>query len=198
MPSLELRPVRRLGCLLLGIGALAVLAGCSGKTTVASDITKLPDGSYSAKLNGVGSCDKGSSSTPCTAYMQWRAVGTITWTNGPSVKVERKVSNHPFSQTAKPLAPKKTYEYKFCGKESSAKNVVCVGPDGKPGSAQQFVTGGGKPTNEGAAPAVTPASNGGADKGGSSAVAPIAIGAGVILLIGGVSWWARRRARRDS
>ena len=188
---------RRFGCLLLVIGALAVLAGCSGKTTGASEITKHPGGSYSAKLNAVGSCDKGSSSTPCSGYMRWRVVGTTTWTNGPTVKVDRKVSDHPFSQTARPLAPKTAYEYEVCGKEFSSKGVVCVGPDGKPGSAQQFVTPGGKATNAGEttpAPGVTPTSNGGGDQGGTSAPVAIAIGASIILLIGGVAWWARSHA----
>lgn len=190
--------VRRLGCLLLGIGALVVLAGCSGKTTGASQATKHPDGSYSAKLNAVGSCDKGSPSTPCTAYMRWRAVGTATWTNGPSVKVDRKVSDHPFSQTAKPLAAKTSYEYEVCGNEFSSKGAVCVGPDGKPGSAEQFVIAGGKVMNKGGqtatAPGATPPASPGGDQGGSSASVAIAIGAGIILVVGGVAWRARKRA----
>jgi len=39
----------------VGIAALAVLAGCSGKTTGASQIIEHADGSYSAKLNAIGS-----------------------------------------------------------------------------------------------------------------------------------------------
>jgi hypothetical protein len=131
---------RRLVCLLLGIGALAVLAGCSGHTTGASRITEHADGSYSAKLNAVGSCDEGSSSAPCEGYMRWRAIGTEAWTEGPSRTVDHKISNRPGSQTARGLAPKTKYEYQVCGKEFSDEQVICVGPDGTPETTDEFVT----------------------------------------------------------
>jgi hypothetical protein len=135
--------MRRPGFLLLGIGALAVFAGCSGHTTGASHLTEQPDGSYSAKLNAVGSCDEGSPSTPCTAYMQWRAVGTNAWTKSRSIKIERKVSDRSRSLTARALAPEAKYEYQVCGKEFAVERVVCVGPDGTPATTQEFVTAGG-------------------------------------------------------
>ncbi len=130
--------MRRRGCVLLGVIGLAVLAGCSGRTTGASRIIQRPDGSYSAKLNGVGSCHLGSRSTPCTAYMRWRVVRTKAWTKGPSIKVRREVSNVRWSQTARGLSPKAKYEYQACGKEFSLKRVICVGPRGF--NTQTFVT----------------------------------------------------------
>jgi hypothetical protein len=126
----------------LAIGALAVFSGCSGHTTGASDITLQPDGTYSAKLNVVGSCDKGSPSTPCTAYTQWRKVGTSAWTKGPTVTVPKKVKDVHRSQTATGLAPNTTYEYQVCGKEFGDQTVKCVGPN-VPGSTDKFATGGG-------------------------------------------------------
>jgi hypothetical protein len=161
---------------LLAACALAILAGCSGHTTGASDIKRQPDGTYLAKLNVVGSCEKGSPSTPCTAYTQWRKVGTDAWTKGPTVNVPKKVSDKQASQTATGLANNTAYEYQLCGKEFTDKNVNCVGPS-QDESTDQFVIGHG--------------SVGGG--GGSSAAVPIliAVAAG-ILILGGV-WWASRR-----
>jgi hypothetical protein len=133
--------MRRVSCLLLAIGATAMFAGCSGRTTGASEIGAQPNGSYAATLHAVGSCEKGSSRTPCIVYMRWREGGTEGWTRGPSTEVGGKVSDHPFSQTATGLSPDTNYEYQVCGKEFADKQVACVGPDGKRGSAQEFVTG---------------------------------------------------------
>ncbi len=133
--------MQRLGCVLLAVSAFAAFAGCSGRTTGASQITKRPDGSYSAKLNGVGSCDKGARST-CTAYMRWRVVGTNAWTHGPPIKVRKKAINVRRSQTATGLSPKTKYEYQACGKEFSIKRAICVGPSGTTKTTQKFVTGG--------------------------------------------------------
>jgi hypothetical protein len=134
--------MQRLCCVLLAVTAFAAFAfaGCSGRTTGASQITERPDGSYSAKLNAVGSCDKGSPSAPCTAYMHWRVVGTNAWTNGPPILVRRKVSNRRGSQTATGLSPKAKYEYQVCGKEFDTKVVACAGPSGRGDTTQKFVT----------------------------------------------------------
>jgi hypothetical protein len=135
--------MQRLGCVLLAVSAFAAFAfaGCSGRTTGASQIIQRADGSYSAKLNAVGSCDKGSPSTPCTAYMRWRVVGTNAWTNGPTITVRRKVSDLRRSQTATGLSPKAKYEYQVCGNEFSSKQrITCAGPSGRGDTTQKFVT----------------------------------------------------------
>ncbi len=120
---------RRLAVLALGAVVLAA-AGCSGRTTGATNIVEQPNGTYDAQLNAIGSCDNGSPSTPCTAFMRYRPVGTTTWTNLPSFNVPSKVSNVPFSQTATGLFPEVSYEYQVCGKEFSQSSSLCVGPDG--------------------------------------------------------------------
>jgi hypothetical protein len=208
----------RLGCLLMGLTALAVFAACSGRTTGASDITEQPDGSYSAKLNGVGTCDEGSSSTPCTAYIRWREVGTDAWTNGPSIEVDRKVSNRRWSQTAKGLSPKAEYEYQACGKEFSDEQAICVGPDGTPRTTEKFVAiEERQATNDvdrnkagardGPAGNASSGSQGGGTglqsngtgsqiggEGGTSPLLPIVIAVGAVSLVLGAAWWARRQA----
>jgi hypothetical protein len=200
--------VRQLGCLVLGVTALAVFAGCSGRTTGASHITEQSNGSYSAKLKAVGSCDEGSSSTPCTAYTRWRAVGTNAWTNGPSIQVERKVSNRPWSQTARGLSPKAKYEYQACGKEFSDEQVICVGPDGTPATTQEFVAvarsaGGRETTNHAGgsessakgrlgATSNAPSTSDSDRDGGTSPLVPIVIALGAVGLVLGGAWWARR------
>jgi hypothetical protein len=163
--------------MLLALSALAVFAGCSGRTTGASDIKRQPDGTYSAKLNVVGSCDEGSPSTPCTAYTQWRKVGTSAWTKGPTVTVPKKVKDVHRSQTATGLANNTTYEYQLCGKEFTGKSVNCLGP-GQGESTDQFVIGRGSTVGGG---------------GDGSALVPIliAVAAGVLIL-GGLRWASRR------
>ncbi len=215
---------RSLACLPLGAGILLLLAGCSGKTTGASDINRQANGTYSAKLNAIGSCDKGSPSTPCTAFFQWREVGAEAWTKGPDMTVDRIVKDRPFSQTVRGLAPRTTYEYQVCGREFTQAKIVCVGPDGKPDSSQNFTTGAGggkaaaggsgraagKPAGHAGAgggggaapPGASPAAGGGiagqvpggSGGGGGFPVVPVAIAAAVIVLVGGLAWWARREA----
>ncbi len=199
--------------------ALALLAGCSGHTTGASDIKLQPGGTYSAKLNAVGSCDHGSPTTPCTAYTRWRKVGTSAWTNGPTVTVPTKLSNVQRSQTATGLAPNTQYEYQVCGKEFAVKSVVCIGPDPTDTkSTQKFTTGGGStaaggkatkkrhahasPGSRTAAPKLTNggSSSSGGGGGGTSPLVPIAIAVGAGVLILGGTWWASRRllwSRKD-
>jgi hypothetical protein len=213
--------VARLGSLVLGFAALAVFAGCAGRTTGASDITEQPDGSYAAKLNAVGTCDEGSSSTPCTVYMRWREVGTDAWTESPSTKVDRKVRNRPFSYTARDLSPETEYEYQACGKEFSQEQVFCAGPDGSPATAEKFVATE-RPTeareaandvgSDESGAKGGPASNNsnGSQRGGSGSQSggsgsqsggdggtspvPIVIAVGAVGLVLGGAWWARRQA----
>jgi outer membrane protein assembly factor BamB len=128
----EGRGPRRFSGLVLAIGAVVVLAGCSGRTTGATNIT-----GASAQLNAIGSCDQS-----CTAFMRWRVVGTSAWTNAPSFNVG-KVSNVPWSQTATGLSAGASYEYQACGKEASWSDSVCVGPDDSPNTTQKFVAAAG-------------------------------------------------------
>ena len=66
-------------CLVLcGLGAVLVLAACSGHTTGATNIAQQSDGSYTARLTATGSCEES-----CSTFMRWRRVGTTAWTNGP-------------------------------------------------------------------------------------------------------------------
>lgn len=160
----------------LAVGVLAVLSGCAGHTTGASDIKRQPNGTYSAKLNVVASCEKGSPTTPCTAYTEWRKVGTDAWTLGPTVTVPKTFKDAHRFQIATGLHNNTTYEYQLCGKEFASKNVSCVGP-GQGESSEQFDIGRGSP--------------GGGGGGSSAAPILLAVAAG-ILILGGV-WWASRR-----
>jgi hypothetical protein len=215
---------RRIAAAPVVCALLAALAGCSGHTTGASDIALQPDGTYSAKLNAIGSCDKGSPKTPCTAYTRWRELGTNAWTNGRSVKVPRKLSNVQRSQTATGLAPNTTYEYQACGKEFSEENVLCVGPRGTLDS-ERFTTGPGpqgggqkanqagtkQPPGETEQPAAPPGPQTAAPQPKSgptpassdteavsslpSPFVPIAIGVAAGGLVLAGTWWASRRFR---
>jgi hypothetical protein len=213
--------VARLGCLVLGFAALVAFAGCEGRTTGASDITEQPGGSYSAKLNAVGTCDEGSSRTPCTAYMRWREVGSDAWTESPSTKVDRKIRNRPFSYTVRDLAPNAEYEYQVCGREFS-EPVFCAGPDGTSETTEKFVATerpaeerekvddeGGDQSGAQGGPA-SDDSNGSQSAGagsqgagtgsqiggdaGTSPLLPIVIAVGAVGLVIGGAWWARRQA----
>ena len=137
MSSLQL-PVRGLPrraiVLALALGTIAVLAGCAGNTTRATDITE-----NSAQLNAIGTC----ALSDCSAYMRWRRVGNTDWTKGPTTKIGSNVSNVSWSQTATGLAPDTHYEYQACGQEKAfGDNFVCAGPDGKGSSTETFVTTG--------------------------------------------------------
>ena len=194
--------------MLLAVSALAAFAGCSGQTTGASDIRQQPDGTYSAKLNAIGSCDHGSPTTPCTAYTRWRKVGTTAWTNGPTVSVPSTVKDVHRSQTATGLAPNTQYEYQVCGKEFADKTVVCVGSDPTDtNSTEKFVTAapgkkkphppaagsGAQSTTSTPTVGESQGSNGSGGGGGTSPLVPIAIGVGAGALVLGGTWWASRR-----
>jgi hypothetical protein len=119
-------------------GALAVvvalaLSGCSGRTTGATEITRSSDGTVSATLTAVGSCDQG-----CTAFMRWRQLGQSAWTNAEPFNVGR-ATNAPWKQVATGLSSDATYEYQACGKENSSSGFACVGASGRPGTTQKFV-----------------------------------------------------------
>jgi hypothetical protein len=165
---------------LLAAVAAAVLAGCQGHTTGATDIKRQPDGTFSAKLNVVGTCEHGSPTTPCIAYTQWRKVGTTAWSKGPTVTVKKTVTDQPGSQVATGLANNTTYEYQLCGKEFVDKNTGCIGPN-KDEATDQFDIGSGS------------ASAG----GGSSPAVPILIGVAVAALLVGGGWWGWRRSAAD-
>jgi BNR repeat-like domain len=117
------------------MGAVLVLAACSGHTTGATNIAQQTDGSYSARLTATGSCDQS-----CSTFMRWRQVGTTAWTNGPTANNIPAVSNAHWYQDASGLAQRTQYEYQVCGKENSWSDFVCVGPSGT-GSTDPFSTG---------------------------------------------------------
>jgi hypothetical protein len=120
--------------LVLGLGATLALVACSGHTTGATNVAQQSDGSYTARLNAVSSCDES-----CSAFMRWRRVGTSAWTNGPTINVGH-VSDVAWYQGATALAQRARYEYQVCGKESSWSGFVCVGPNGT-NTTDTFATG---------------------------------------------------------
>jgi hypothetical protein len=117
------------------MGAVLVLAACSGHTTGATNVAQQTDGFYSARLNAIGSCDQS-----CSVYMRWRSVGTTAWTNGPIGNNVPHVENVSFFQDASGLAQRAQYEYQVCGKESSWNDYLCVGPNGVD-TTEKFSTG---------------------------------------------------------
>jgi BNR repeat-like domain len=117
------------------MGAVLVLTACSGHTTGATNVAQQTDGSYSARLNAIGSCDQS-----CSIFMRWRPAGTTAWTNGPTINNIPQVNNAPWGQDASGLAQRTQYEYQACGKENSWSNFVCVGPSGT-SSTEKFSTG---------------------------------------------------------
>jgi hypothetical protein len=140
MPRLiGIAAVRKVFLVGLALGAVVLLAGCSGHTTGATNIT-----TSSARLNAIGSCDNGN----CSAFMRWRPVGTSAWTNGPTINGIGKVSNVSWNQTASGLTAGTQYEYQTCGKEASWSTFVCVGPDGHSTTTEKFTTAGSKTCNE--------------------------------------------------
>jgi outer membrane protein assembly factor BamB len=119
---------------------VALLAGCSGRTTGATDIGAVISRTefYAfAKLNAVGSCDQ-----HCTFFMRWRRSGTTAWTNGGQHSVGA-IGRTAWHENVTGLDVFESYEYQACGKEDSYNSVVCVGPNGKPGTTQKFATGNG-------------------------------------------------------
>jgi outer membrane protein assembly factor BamB len=120
--------------------ALLLLVGCSARTTGATNISNATSRTAffaTVQLNGVGSC-----SEHCTFYMRWRKLGAAAWTNGPQHSVG-KIDSTRWHETVTPLENFENYEYQTCGKEDSWSGVVCVGPDGTPGSTQKFKTNAG-------------------------------------------------------
>jgi len=132
------RPIRALRpSVALALLALALLAGCSARTTGATDIQTINsrfEFSAKAQLNAEGSC-----SEHCTFFMRWRHMGTDAWTNGPSHSVGA-VGSTRWHENVEGLTPFEKYEYQTCGKEDSWSSVVCVGPNGRPDTTQKFAT----------------------------------------------------------
>ncbi len=118
-----------------GLAVALVLAGCSGRTTGATNVAQQSDGTYSARLNARGSCDQS-----CSAFIRWRRVGTATWINGPTINDIHQVTDVPWYQDATGLSQRTQYEYQVCGKEASWSSYVCEGPSG-PNSTERFATG---------------------------------------------------------
>src|SRR4051794_6748963 len=118
------------GRLVLLCLAVALLAGCSGRTTGATEIQDT-----SARLNARGSCD-----TACSAYVRWRRTGTAAWSQATPFDVNSPVQDVPWGQVATGLTPATTYEYQACGRESGSSGYACAGPDGTASTTQTFTT----------------------------------------------------------
>ena len=125
------RRLRKLCVLGLTMGALVLLAGCSGKTTGTTDITHV-----SAKLHATGRCDGGQT---CTWYWEyWPAnapryfgshqVSKTTPVQGP---VRGASADVPLSTVITGLESNTTYRWVFCGSPNNGADYVCVGPHGK-------------------------------------------------------------------
>lgn len=125
---------RNLCALVLTLGAVVLFAGCSGKTTGATNITH-----NSAKLHATGRCDAGQT---CTWYWEyWLAngpryfgsyqVSKTTPVQGPVHGASPDVS---LSAVITGLQPNTTYRWVFCGSPNNGANYVCVGPHGVGGS----------------------------------------------------------------
>jgi Tol biopolymer transport system component len=131
-----------------GLGAIAAvaglaLAGCSGHTTGATQIT-----TTSATLTAVGSCSSGES---CEWYYEyWRAnqprsSGFRTPISGP---VNAAVRNVKLSVRISGLTANTAYRWVICGSGNKSATFSCVGPAGRAGSTtadpppdyQTFVT----------------------------------------------------------
>jgi hypothetical protein len=113
----------------------AVLAGCSGNTTAATNVA-----STTATLNSQGQCD-GGTPTPCSWYWRYGTGGnyqSTTPVQGPTTaNTNGKV---PLSANVTGLTPGATYQYQICGKGDNVSSFVCVGSDGTPNTSTSFTT----------------------------------------------------------
>lgn len=115
--------------LMITITGLAV-AACDGSTTGATNVT-----ATTARLWANSECDQ-----LCTAYLQYRQVGTTAWT--PTAKLTNIGRVNPavsWFLGVSGLSPETEYEYQLCGQESTWSGPVCVGPEGGP-ATQTFTT----------------------------------------------------------
>jgi outer membrane protein assembly factor BamB len=131
---------RRGAAALIVMLAAVLLSSCVGFTTGATNIIKHPDGSYSAQLNFVGSCDSGEH---CSWYVRYRRVGTGAWTRVPATPqgpVAGPTSNVSLSENATGLTAGTQYEYQVCANSQPGNTFVCVGPDGTSSTTTKFTT----------------------------------------------------------
>ena len=130
----KLGGLRKLAILGLTLGALVLLAGCSGKTTGATDITHV-----SAKLHATGRCSAGQT---CTWYWEYWPAHLPRYFGSHQVSQETPVqgpvhgasANVPLSTVITGLAPGETYRWVFCGSPNNGDDYACVGPHGQGGS----------------------------------------------------------------
>jgi N,N-dimethylformamidase beta subunit-like, C-terminal len=108
------------------LAAAVLLAGCAGLPTGTSNVTPI-----SARLNASG-CSNG-----CAAYMRVRAVGTTSWSDGPTIN---DPSGTAWSQDVSNLTSNAQYEYQACEQETGATQFTCYGPNGQSSSTDQFNT----------------------------------------------------------
>lgn len=112
--------------LLAALLAAVTLAGCSGQTDPATDITH--DG---AQFNARVSCDP---NEPVTTWWQWREVGTTQWTSSN----HQQVNCPPEGWTLQPwfrvnqhdLQPNTTYEFVVCGRPGGGDQDFCTNANG--------------------------------------------------------------------
>ena len=128
------QPLRKLCVLGLTLGALVFLAGCSGKTTGATEITPV-----SAKLHATGRCGAGQT---CTWYWEYwpehlpRYVDSYQLSKKTPVQgpVRGASADVPLSTVITGLEPNTTYRWVFCGSPNNGADYACVGSHGKGGS----------------------------------------------------------------
>ncbi|HKP91213.1 MAG TPA: hypothetical protein VJT75_14715 [Thermoleophilaceae bacterium] len=114
-----------------------LLAGCSARTTGATNIT-----SQSATLTASGDCN--GSSTPCQWYWRWGPHGSGYTAQTGSMGTVPVNWSGSVSYTASGLEPATAYDYQICGYAQGAWQK-CYGPDGTENSYGQFTTG--QPSN---------------------------------------------------
>ena len=135
----------------VAICLLLALAGCSGRTTGATNVTF-----NSATLNYIGSCASGEH---CSWYAQYRQVGTASWTKLPAAPkgpATGPVSNVSLSEKVGSLTAGTQYEYQACGNGQVGNAFACAGPDGTGSSTSTFTTLAAGGVHNSAVPTISP------------------------------------------
>lgn len=121
---------RRAPALIAAIfGALAI-AGCTGNTTGATNVT-----ATSATLNASGKCDNS-----CNVRFRYH-VDEGPWTYTPYQHFPSTGGNYgPVHANIGNLSAASSYSYQACGDDQGKQGEVCVGPDGSISSSTAFTT----------------------------------------------------------
>ena len=121
--------LRRFSVLALVLATAALLAGCSGRTTGASDVT-----SSSALLTAAVSCGARES---CRSYFEYWPAGTpraFSLKTEPQGLPTGTAASFSLSASVTELRPNTTYRWVLCGSPNGGYHWVCVGPTGRGGS----------------------------------------------------------------